>query len=360
MKPASGEPEETAQLLQLPDFAAGRTVLGMILIVVLTALLMALSRDNGHLGFWADLGQATLFLTWICLCGALLLQLTRKRIAQASALQGAVSITLMIAVLIAAISTITFYLGQSGVGETLEDLFPQRLWPFVARNVGIGIIVTGIALRYLYVTSEWRRNVEMQAQARVHALQARIRPHFLFNSMNTIASLTRSNPARAEEAVQDLSDLFRATLSDKRSAITLADEIEIAHTYERIEKLRLDQRLQVNWNTAALPLRAIVPSLILQPLLENAIYHGIEPRSQGGTVTVNGEFANGLITLVVRNPLPDLVIERAGNRLALANIRERMLLVYGDRATIKAGRFDAEYIVTLRFPFVDQLKLSRT
>ena len=359
MRPASRDPEEPRQLLRLLNFAAGRTLLGMMLIVVLTAMLMALSRNNGRLGFWADLGQVTLFLTWICLCSALLLHLTRNRIAQASAMQGGLSIVLMISLLIAVISAVTYYLGQSSVGEALEDLFPQRLWPFVARNVGIGVIVSGIALRYLYVSNEWRRNVEMQAQARVHALQARIRPHFLFNSMNTIASLTRSNPARAEEAVQDLADLFRATLSDKRSEVTLADELEIAHTYERIEKLRLDQRLQVQWNTSALPLRAIVPSLILQPLLENAIYHGIEPRADGGTVTVNGEFANGLITLVVRNPSPEHTTERSGNRLALANIRERMLLVYGDRATIKAGRFDAEYIVTLRFPFVDQRSIIR-
>jgi two-component system sensor histidine kinase AlgZ len=203
------------------------------------------------------------------------------------------------------------------------------------------------------VTHEWRRNIEMQATARVHALQARIRPHFLFNSMNTIASLTRSNPAVAEQAVQDLADLFRANLSDKRDTITLEEECEVARTYQRIEELRLGSRLRVEWKIDSLPRQALVPGLMLQPLLENAIYHGIEPQPQGGTVTVTGELAGGLITIVVRNPVGDHQNEREGNRLALANIRERLGLLYGERGLVKSGRFDAEYIVTLRFPHVE-------
>lgn len=354
MSRSRSDTEDPTGSLLLPDFRDGRAVLGLLVITVLTALTMALARNNDRLGFWIDLGQAAVFLTWICVCSALLLQLLRERIARSTARRGTITVIVLIALLIAAISTAAYLLGQSRVGLALETLFPREPWRFIARNVGIGVIVTSVALRYLYVTNEWRRNVEMQAQARVHALQARIRPHFLFNSMNTIASLTRSNPALAEEAVQDLADLFRATLSDKSSEITLNDELEIAHTYERIEKLRLGARLNVKWNIAPLPLAAAVPSLIIQPLLENAIYHGVEPRAEGGTVSVNGEFANGLITLVVRNPLPEGSVVRDGNRLALANIRERLLLVYGERATVKAGRFDDQYIVTLRFPYVER------
>jgi two-component system sensor histidine kinase AlgZ len=170
--------------------------------------------------------------------------------------------------------------------------------------------------------------------------------------MNTIAALTRSNPARAEEAVQDLADLFRANLSEKRNQIPLSDEIDVARTYQRMEQLRLGDRLRVEWKIDSLPREALVPGLTLQPLLENAIYHGIEPRQDGGVVTVVGEFNKGMITIVVRNPLPAANLTmRDGNRLALANIKERMDLMYGERATVKAGRFDEEYIVTLRFPF---------
>src|SRR5438874_1428606 len=186
--------------------------------------------------------------------------------------------------------------------------------------------------------------------------------------MNTIAALTRSNPARAEAAVQDLADLFRATLSDKRDTITLAEELEVARTYQRMEQLRLggqrvgfpvyvqppaEAQLNIDWKTDPLPAQALVPSLVIQPLLENAIYHGIEPRAEGGTVTISGEVSGGLVTIVVRNPLDPVSGEREGNRLALANIRERLTLMYGERALIKAGRFDAEYIVTLRFPLAE-------
>jgi two-component system sensor histidine kinase AlgZ len=218
--------------------------------------------------------------------------------------------------------------------------------------------VTALALRYFYVAYEWERNVEMQARARVHALQARIRPHFLFNSMNTIASLTRSDPALAESAVQDLADLFRANLSEKRNTITLAEELEVARIYQRIEELRLGERLRVVWSISQLPMQALVPGLLLQPLLENAIYHGVEPQPDGGTVTVTGDLSGGLVTVVVRNRVAERQNDREGNKLALANIRERLALMYGERALVKAGRFDEEYIVTLRFPHVeDRAKL---
>ena len=150
------------------------------------------------------------------------------------------------------------------------------------QNLAVCAIATGLALRYFYVTHQWQANVEAEAQSRVRALQARIRPHFLFNSMNTIASLTRSNPKVAEQAIADLSDLFRASLREHRERIPLAHEIEIARAYERVERLRLGERLQVDWQVDGLPMDAKVPALILQPLLENAVYHGIEPLDQGG------------------------------------------------------------------------------
>ena len=269
--------------------------------------------------------------------------------------QISVAVLALIAALITFVSALAWAAGRTAVAEALDvqSLFPQELSGFVLRNLAIGLVITALALRYFYVAHEWQRNVEMQARARVHALQARIRPHFLFNSMNTIASLTRSDPAQAEQAVQDLADLFRASLSDKRNIITMEQELEVARIYQRIEALRLGERLRVVWNIGQVPPNALVPGLLLQPLLENAIYHGIEPRPEGGVVSVNGELSNGLITMVVRNPVAEQQKAREGNRLALANIRERLALMYGERALVKAGRFDSEYIVTLRFPHVE-------
>ncbi|MBV8854971.1 MAG: hypothetical protein JOY91_16285, partial [Sinobacteraceae bacterium] len=127
-----------------------------------------------------------------------------------------------------------------------------------------------------------------------------------------------------------------------------------------IEQLRLGARLRVDWKIETLPRDAMVPGLTLQPLLENAIYHGIEPQPAGGTVSVSGELSGELITIIVRNPVGAGLTERDGNRLALANIRERLELMYGGRSLIKAGRFDQEYIVTLRFPYITAAQKLRT
>ncbi len=343
--------------LYLPDFCTSRAVLANVLIVELTALVLTLARDNNSVGFWTDLYRTSLFQLWIGLAGAGLLCWMRKPLNRLQVGRGSAAVLLLITALITVISTATFMVGRSSLvaDAGASILFPPDLKSFVLRNVSIGLVVTALALRYFYVTHEWRRNIELQATARVHALQARIRPHFLFNSMNTIASLTRSDPVVAEQTVQDLADLFRANLSEKRDTITLAEELEVARTYQRIEQLRLGPRLRVDWKIDSLPRNALVPGLMLQPLLENAIYHGIEPQPGGGTVTVTGELSGKLITIIVRNPVADNNSEREGNRLALANIRERLELLYGERGLIKSGRFDAQYIVTLRFPYIEKL-----
>ena len=341
--------------IYLPDFCTSRAALAIILIVELTAFVLTLARQSAP-DFWGDLARTSLFLLWIGLASAGLLCALRAPLLRATAAMASAAVLALITLVVGLVSLCAMLIGRSHAvldagGATL---FPPVAPGFALRNICIGLVITGLALRYFYVAHEWRRSVELRAAARVHALQARIRPHFLFNSMNTIAALTRSNPARAEQAVQDLADLFRATLSDKRDTITLAEELEVARTYQRMEQLRLGERLHVEWKTEPLPQHALVPSLMLQPLLENAIYHGIEPRAEGGTVTITGEVGAGLVTIVVRNPLDPSPGLREGNRLALANIRERLSLLYGERALMKSGRFDAEYIVTLRFPLVEK------
>jgi two-component system, LytTR family, sensor histidine kinase AlgZ len=339
----------------LPNFCTSRAALAIVLIVELTALVLTLSRYNDEIGFWLELSRTSIFLIWIGLVGTAALCWSRPILRNLTAPQVSISVIALIAAVITTISALAWWAGHAYTVELLgiAPLFPQNLADFTLRNLTIGFVVTVLALRYFYVAYEWERNVEMQARARVHALQARIRPHFLFNSMNTIASLTRTDPALAESAVQDLADLFRANLSEKRNTITLAEELEVARIYQRIEELRLGDRLRVDWNISQLPMRAIVPGLLLQPLLENAIYHGVEPQPDGGVVTVTGELAGGLVTVVVRNRVAERQNDREGNKLALANIRERLSLLYGERALVKAGRFDDEYIVTLRFPHVE-------
>jgi two-component system sensor histidine kinase AlgZ len=222
---------------------------------------------------------------------------------------------------------------------------------FLFRTFMVSAIVIALGMRYLYVSSEWRRSIVLEAQARISALQALIRPHFLFNSMNTIASLTRTDPRQAEEAVEDLSDLLRAHLNTARNRTSLKQELETAAIYQRIEKLRLGDRLRVRWDVQDLPMRALIPSLTIQPLLENAIYHGIELLPDGGEVVVTGERDGKDLLIAMSNPVATgTERSKQGNRMAMNNIRQRFELAYGNRASVEVSSESDRFTVSLRFP----------
>jgi two-component system sensor histidine kinase AlgZ len=255
----------------------------------------------------------------------------------------------------ALLSEAVYWLGQNfpRVGNSMENwLFPADRWEFLSRNLAIGAMVSAAALRYFYVTHQWRTNTQREAQSRITALQARIRPHFLFNSMNTIAALTRIDPAAAEQAVEDLADLFRASLSNPGASISLEEELEIARVYQRMEEQRLGERLAVDWQLGDVPLATRVPGLTIQPLLENAIYHGIEPLAEGGTVTISGETGADMVTITVSNPLAPANKRRAsqGHQIALDNIRQRLELAYGERARLEVEQADDHFSVQVGFP----------
>jgi two-component system sensor histidine kinase AlgZ len=347
----SAMPVSTARRLVLPDFCAQRAVLAVLLIVTLTALLLALSTAGFSAAFWTDLARNVLFLMWTGLAGCALLCALRQRIASFSAATGSALALGALLALVAVISTVAWLIMASAFlnPDDMLGAAPEP-WEFLARNLLIGVMIGALALRYFHVSQQWRLNVESQARSRVNALQARIRPHFLYNSMNTIAALTRSDPALAEEAVQDLADLFRANLSEKRSLISLKEELEAARIYQRIEQLRMGDRLRVRWDVQDLPMRALIPALTVQPLLENAIGHGVEHLDGGGEVIVEGRSADGIVELRVRNPLPPQHAARPGHGIALDNIRERLTLLYGAKAQVTAGPEGDEFVVQLRFP----------
>jgi len=218
--------------------------------------------------------------------------------------------------------------------------------------LGISVIVGWLLLHYLQLQYRWRQQLEAQNEARLQALQSRIRPHFLFNSMNTIASLTRSNPSLAEEVVEDLADLFRVSLGDAKRQSTLGRELELARQYLNIERHRLGRRLQVEWDLQDLPLGAMLPPLILQPLLENAVYHGIEPAASGGIIHISGRYRRGRVNLGIRNSVPadQQSGHRKGNRLALENIRERLAGLFGMQASLTESRVEGEHQMRLVVP----------
>jgi len=357
----SHEDPPTTRTFFLPDFCAGRSTLAVVLIVELVALVIALVRQTVTHNFWIDLAAISMFLLWIGLGCATVLCRATAWLATLSIAKASAMALLLLASVVALVSEVVYWLGvylTGGAPATLE-VFPDNHAVFLLGNLCIGFIVSAGALRYFYVSAEWKRTIELAAQARIRALQARIRPHFLFNSMNTIAALTRSNPQQAEQAVEDLADLFRASLSDARQRIPLREELEVARVYQRIEQLRLGERLRVTWNLGELPFDAMVPSLLLQPLLENAIYHGIERLPNGGEVTVSAQSTDDLIRLVVSNPLVDNAAaeQRNGNKVALDNIAQRLELAWPGRARVLVDSTPNSYTVTLEFPNSKRIEL---
>lgn len=209
--------------------------------------------------------------------------------------------------------------------------------------------MSALTLRYLYVLFEWRRRVESEAQARFQALQARIRPHFLFNSMNTIASLTRSAPRVAEQVVEDLSDLFRTSLEESPRGSNLGRELELCRQYLRIERLRLGERLRVEWVLDGAPQDLPMPALILQPLVENAVYHGIEPAPGGGTIRIDARRTDGRVRIQISNSLAG-GSAREGHRMALENVRQRLDAFFGGGVGFETRREAGGYTVALSLP----------
>jgi two-component system sensor histidine kinase AlgZ len=339
----------------IPDLCSNRRVFVVVLTAELIAVTLSLARPSAF--FLTELARISLFLQWLGLTSAALICIARPWLARTSVPRASLGVLALLLLNTALVSELALFFGGNFDGIGLpETLFPREHWPFLLRNEGICVIATAMLLRYFYITHEWQRHVRAEARSRIEALQARIRPHFLFNSLNTIASLTRSDPARAEEAVEDLADLFRATLRDSHSPLRLKEEFELTRVYQRIEEVRLGARLKVHWDVADLPMRAFVPGLTVQPLLENAIYHGIEPLDRGGTVTVSGRVVAGNIEIIVTNPVAPSRgsgHERRGNRLALDNIRQRLALAYDQAATLEIDEQPGEYRVTIRFPYTE-------
>jgi two-component system sensor histidine kinase AlgZ len=193
-----------------------------------------------------------------------------------------------------------------------------------------------------------------QAEARLVALNARIRPHFLFNSLNAALSLIRARPQQAEEALESLADLFRAAMRDPAELIKLSDEIALSRQYLELEKLRLGERLTIDWQIDAMPTDALIPPLMLQPLLENAVYHGIEPLADGGTICIKISQQENELSISIANPSSEQRGEQSshakGNQLALANIRERLALYYDLEARLDIESRPQDYQVRILLP----------
>jgi two-component system sensor histidine kinase AlgZ len=338
----------------LPDFCNVRMVFAVILIAELLAIVLALAPMNTTSNRWEDLGVVSLFIQWVALISAGVLCIVRPWLRRLSVNIAATASYIVLIFTTTLVSEVTYWT----LHWMTADPNVSMAWygDFLLRNLAISAIVSAVALRYFYVQHQWAQNLEAKSQARFQALQSRIRPHFLFNSLNTIASLTRSNPELAEEATEDLADLFRGTLADSSYEVRLKDEWELAKRYLHIEELRMGDRLKVQWNVDDLPENALIPQLTIQPLLENAIYHGIEHIRDGGTIVINGNLEKEIITITIINPMPEYTrpLERASNKMAQENIKQRLSALYGHQGRLLVSQTGTQYELTIRFPYMQE------
>lgn len=339
----------------LPDLCNSHAVLVVVVVSQLLALVMVLTVAL-YGGFsWVRLALLSLGLLWLSLTAAAILCFLRPLINRLSRQLAAV----MVVVVVVADTWLLSVL--AGVLHNYLDpslpLVAKGFWSDVWIKSAIATIITGMLMRYFYVQEQLRQQEKARLLAQIQALQSRIRPHFLFNSMNSIASLIAIDPDGAERMVEDLSALFRASLSDVGSQITLAEELALCERYIHIEKRRLGERLQLDWQVEADTHNITIPLLLLQPLVENALYHGIQPLPKGGTLTLAVSEQAGEVQIRIANPCPEGGSQKAGNRMALENIRHRLHALYGDSALLKVLPGNGHYEVQIRYR-PDELKLS--
>lgn len=341
--------ESTEAPAALPDFCSVSVVFTVVVCTELLAFVLALAMPAREGGHWATLGLLSLFVQWVALSCMALLCLLRRRLQRLGETGAAVGAWVLVMSVTALFSALAPYV-DAGTGERLlGELSAQE---FMLRSLAIAGILAAAVLRYFYVQAQNRRRLQAEAQARLTALQARIRPHFMFNALNTIASLARSRPEVAEEMVEDLAELLRASLGEAARQMTLDEELDLARRYLNMETLRMGERLRYRLSCHELPGNLRVPALIVQPLVENAVYHGIEPLPRGGEVVIDGVCRDGTVTLTVSNPKPVMPPRRGrqGHRMALDNIRERLRLYYGPGARLETVDVGGMFRVSLSFP----------
>lgn len=335
----------------LPDFSNNKALVELLITSNVMAFVMSLLSEPQLSDLsWSHVMKYIFMMNWISVSFAWLSDHWRIRLQALPRVQ-AVIVTVLMMEAVVMLVTLAANLG-------MKWLMHQQIgwWYHVSYNLLLGGCVGGLVMRYLYVREQRMQRHRAELLSRVQALQARIRPHFLFNTMNSVIGLIQLDPVRAEHVVENLARLFRASLN-ATGEVCLLDEVNLCQDYLNIEKIRLGDRLQIEWH---LPdedqlYEANIPSLTLQPLLENAIYHGVEPRVEPSTISVLIQVDEFVVTIVMTNPCQTgKTNTRIGNSMALDNIQERLKAYYGRKARLQTHQSDGLFTTYLSYPYVAQ------
>ncbi|MDT8321608.1 MAG: histidine kinase [Xanthomonadales bacterium] len=329
-----------------PSFCDWRLLLAVMVITEVSVVLVGIG--HGRFPGWQWLATVTLYAQWMalfCAAGLCVSSGWTSRLSARGAWFGSWIFSLVLATV--------FSLAVWTAGQ---KLLPGRIeggaLGFVFSSVFAVALVGVVFFRYLLIRARWRSELMAQAEARVQALQARIRPHFLFNSLNTVASLIPDDPKNAEAAILDLADIFRGSMRRTDRQIPLVDELQLARQYLAMEKRRLGERLEIDWRVDELPPHASVLPLMLQPLLENALAHGVQCRAEGGKIVVYGRAEGDQVVITIANPLAPEGVATGGNGMAVDNIRERLALAFGARASLWTNQDREQFYAVLSFPHI--------
>lgn len=334
------------QLDRLPDFCSLPILFALLLVSGMTVAVMALTPSAQF--SWRGVSTTMAFAVWLALANGVALCKLRPLLLRLPGMAAFAGVWLVIVAIAIAGSFVTGWL-DTALALHLAPPLPR----FVAASAGLSALIGAALLRYFHVVAQWQARQAASAQARVDALQARIRPHFLFNSMNTVAALVRVDADAAERTVENLSALFRAALGSDGDS-NLGEELDLVSRYLAIEQWRLGDRLQVEQDVAALPRALAMPRLLLQPLAENAVRHGIQPSTAGGVVRIHGDVDADHVVLTVSNPLVAGTADSAGSGVGLDSVRQRLGYHFGARSRLDITREQGRFEVRLRLPWATQ------
>lgn len=337
----------------LPEFGTFNMLIRFVVLAELLAVIITIGRNTDfNEQAWQDFSILSLFAVSIALCCIIVLKMAAPLFRRTSTGTGSVlAVVLLLLVTTFGTDGMIYLLYEFGL---IEERWPTWRESLMIRSLMITGILGTLGLRYLILRERTEIGSKLQQESKLQALQSRIRPHFLFNSLNSVASLTRSDPSKAEAVLHDLADLFRVLLADARKLVPVSAEREISRQYLEVEKIRLGDRLQVKWNVSNIPRAALMPALTLQPLLENAIYHGIEPRFAGGMIKIEMWAEGETLNIMISNPLPDVRKENhgKGNKLAQENIRQRLATQFRGAASMQVIQEGGQYHVKVKMPII--------
>ncbi len=320
----------------LPDFRNLGFTLRILVLVNLMGVAAAILQGTSLAGTWSALLVISATLQPILLASLLVLYALNQPLSRLSYRAGIAAVL----ALEIAVTTLVWKFNSALFADEAPGLY--RWWLLT-------IFASATLLAYFNLRS--RALSPALTEARLQALQARIRPHFLFNSINAVLSLIRDNPRQAETALEDMADLFRVLMADNRRLVPLESEVALCRQYLALEKLRLGDRLQILWHIDNMPGDALVPPLVLQPLLENAVYHGIEPSGEGGEIIIDITLKRDQVHILLSNPFHPGSTHHNGNKMALANIRERLALHFDYEASLDSSVADQRYLVNISLPY---------